>query len=387
MSRPASSTPRMKRRLLLAAALFVASTAFLHAQDEEAPPSFVRRFEGTLGKNLGITLFFTEREIGESGFSYDAAYHYHKSGLPIPLVHDAEAEGFQFREIAGYTPEGEEQITGSWSITMEEDRISGTWTAPDGKKKLPIALKESYPAGTVKVERLKIDFSYSELIGSTRRGRQMDVTFLRVRDKKAQALNSRLAQLARNSIDPDGKLPATPEALTKHLRDQVRGEMEADQNYISSQSEDFRVCMNESGFLTVENASYAFEGGAHGNHASSYHTLDITTGKALKLADLVEPGFEEKWAALGRTEILKSHGQKPDASLKDAGLFEDKLELNENWFLVPGGIGFSYAPYEIGPYALGSIEFILPWKDVIDDLKPGTKVHEMAAKLVGKAKE
>ena len=107
----------------------------------------------------------------------------------------------------------------------------------------------------------------------------------------------------------------------------------------------------------------------------------------MKLADLVEPGFEEKWAALGRTEILKSHGQKPYASLKDAGLFEDKLELNENWFLVPGGIGFSYAPYEIGPYALGSIEFILPWKDVIDDLKPGTKVHEMAAKLVGKAKE
>ena len=149
----------MKRRLLLAAALFV-TTASLHAQDEEAPPSLVRRFDGTLGKNLGITLFFTEREISESGFLYDAAYHYHKSGLPIPLVHDAEAEGFQFREIAGYTPEGEEQVTGRWSITMEEDRITGTWTAPDGKKKLPIALKESYPAGSVKVERLKIDRAF-----------------------------------------------------------------------------------------------------------------------------------------------------------------------------------------------------------------------------------
>jgi hypothetical protein len=376
----------MKRRLLLAAALFVTTTS-LHAQDEEAPPSFVRRFEGTLGKNLGITLFFTEREISESGFLYDAAYHYHKSGLTIPLVHDAEAEGFQFREIAGYSPEGEEQITGRWSITMEEDRITGTWTAPDGKKKLPIALKESYPVGTVKVERLKIDFSYIEQIGTTRRGNQMDVTFLRVRDKKAQALSSRLAQLARNSIDPDGKLPATPEALTKHLRDQVRGEMEADQNYISSQSEDFRVCMNESGFLTVENASYAFEGGAHGNHGSGYHTLDIATGKELKLADLVKPGFEEKWAALGRAEILRSRGQKPEASLKEAGLFDDNLELNENWFLVPGGIGFSYSPYEIAAYAMGSIEFTLPWKDIIDDLKPGTKVHDIATKLVGKAKE
>ncbi|MFM2166475.1 MAG: hypothetical protein RIS79_846 [Verrucomicrobiota bacterium] len=50
-------------------------------------------------------------------------------------------------------------------------------------------------------------------------------------------------------------------------------------------------------------------------------------------------------------------------------------------------IGFSYAPYENGPYSLGSIELILPWKDVIDDLKPDTKVHEMAAKFVGKAKE
>lgn len=377
----------MKRRLLLAAALFVASTAFLHAQDEESPPVLVRRFDGTLGKNLGITLLFTEREIGESGFLYDAAYHYHKSGLPISLVHDTEAEGFQFSEVAGYTAEGEEQVTGRWSITMEEDRISGTWTSPDGKKKLPIALKEGYPAGSVKVERLKIDFSYTEQIGGTRRGKQMDVTFFRVRDKKSQELSSRLAQLARNSIDPDGKLPATPEALTKHLRDQVRGELEADQNYLSSQSEDFRVIMNESGFLTVENASSTYEGGAHGNHASSYHTLDIATGKALKLADLVQPGYEEKWAALGRAEILKTYGQKPDASLRDAGLFDDKLELNENWFLVPGGIGFSYAPYEIGPYALGEVQFILPWKDIIDDLKPGTKVHGMATKLVGKAKE
>jgi hypothetical protein len=36
---------------------------------------------------------------------------------------------------------------------------------------------------------------------------------------------------------------------------------------------------------------------------------------------------------------------------------------------------------------MGSIEFTLPWKDIIDDLKPGTKVHDIATKLVGKVKE
>ena len=45
---------------------------------------------------------------------------------------------------------------------------------------------------------------------------------------------------------------------------------------------------------------------------------------------------------------------------------------------MPGGIGFYYAPYEIGPYAAGSYEFVLPWKDIVDDLKPGTAVHKLA---------
>lgn len=73
--------------------------------------------------------------------------------------------------------------------------------------------------------------------------------------------------------------------------------------------------------------------------------LETTTGHALKLEELVKPGFEKKWAALGAAELRKSSGLKPDAPLTDAGLFEGKLELTANWFLVPGGIGFNYSPY------------------------------------------
>lgn len=348
---------------------------------EEGPRDLARRFEGTLGKNLGITLLLAEREREDGSLDYLAAYHYHRNGVPITLAEDEGGEGLRFREVAGYRDGGEERITGRWSIVWDEGTITGTWTSADGKKKLPIALKESYPAGSVRVEQVKLDFSCTEQTGGRRSGHQRDLMLLRVPEKGAKALNSKLALLARDAVDEERKLAPTVEAIAQHLRAQVRAPIDAESPYVSSRSEDFQVRMNEGGFLTVEHASYAYEGGAHGNYASVFHTLEIESGRAVKLAELVQPGFEKKWAALGAAELRKTYGLGADASLKEAGLFEDELELTENWFLVPGGIGFHYSPYEIGPYAMGSIEFVLPWKDILAELKPGTKVHATATQM------
>lgn len=375
----------MKRTLflaLLSLGSFWSPTSTLSGQEADSPQDPVRRFEGSLGKNLGITLLIATRDESDGGLRYLASYHYHKSGLPITLAQEDGAEGLEFREVSGYTTEGEEQITGRWRIAWNEKKITGTWISPDGKKKLPIDLQETYPAGSVLVEQLQIDFSYTEQVGTARRGKERELLFLRVPGSKTKALNTRLAQLARDAAAPDSKVEATPEAIAKHLRAEVRSELEADSEYISTQGDDFIVRMNESGFLTVENLSHSYEGGAHGNYGSSFHTLEIATGKSLQLTDLVQPGFEKKWATLGAAQLRKYYGLKENAPLKEAGLFEDTLELSEAWFLVPGGIGFSYAPYEIGPYALGAVEFVLPWKEIISDLKPGTRVHELAVKLV-----
>ena len=108
------------------------------------------------------------------------------------------------------------------------------------------------------------------------------------------------------------------------------------------------------------------------------------SGIPLKLDDLVNPGYQEKWATLGRAAILKQHHLPPGTSLEKAGLFQDQLELNTNWFIVPGGIGFRYSPDEITPYCLGEVEFILPWKDIIDQLRPDARVYQIARSFVPK---
>jgi hypothetical protein len=207
---------------------------------------------------------------------------------------------------------------------------------------------------------------------------QMGVTLLSVPGGENEALSSRLAILARDSINPNRQVPATPEALGGYIRGQVRQQEMNEKYAISRNNKDFTLRMNESGFLTVEEYSHVHKGGPHGYGFSRFWNLDIATGNPVKLADFVNPGYEENWALLGRAAILAQRGLPADASLVKAGLHEDHIELNTNWFLVPGGIGFRYSPYEIAPYAMGEIEFILPWKDIIQHLKPGTKVHKIA---------
>ena len=337
----------------------------------------VRRFEGTLGDE-GITILFTEREHSHNPYQrkYDAAYHFHESGIPVGLAHQEEEndEGpsrpLVFQEL--------DEQGGTWRIDFGENKASGTWTSKDGKSAMPIALKESYPPGSVKVNRLRLDFSCIEEIGQLRRGKQMGVTFLSVPDGGNEALGTRLAILARDSINPERKVAASPEALGSYIREQVLNTEITAKYAISRNNKDFTLRMNESGFLTVEESSHVHEGGPHGYGFSRFWNLDIATGKRAELADIVKPGCEEKWAALGRNAILEQRGLQPGSSLVEAGLHEDHLELNTTWFLVPGGIGFHYAPYEIAPYAMGEFEFILPWKDIFEDLKPGTKVHGIA---------
>ena len=343
----------------------------------------VRRFEGTLGEK-GITLLFTEREhrLNPDHRKYDAAYHTHESGIPIELAYQVEendddpSQPLVFHEL--------QDQGGTWRIDCTENGASGTWTSKDGKSAMPIALKESYPPGSVKVNRLRLDFACIEEIGQLRRGKQMGVTLLSVPDGGNEALGTRLAILARDSINPDRQVAASPEALSSYIREQVLKTERTEKYAISRYNKDFTLRMNESGFLTVEESSHVHEGGAHGYGFSRFWNLDIATGKSVELADFVNPGREEKWASLGRAAILEQRGLQPGSSLVKAGLHEDHLELNTTWFLVPGGIGFRYAPYEIASYAMGEFEFILPWKDIFEDLKQGTKVHGIAQGFVSR---
>jgi len=367
--------------------IFLYSAALALADDE--PKDSIRRYEGTIGKDLAITLTLHATANDTGGDDYAGSYAYKKTGVPITLTQPEEKSATsEFLENEHW--DGEKTIfTGKWKVKVEGDTVTGTWSSSDGKKSQPISLTESYPAGSFRVDIIHYESSWSRKRDREEIGDSKSVDFLQFKGDAPglPAINAALRRAAWfGDAERDGKSQAPAEVSLADVEKSVTTQQPAtiawSEAYLGSQSIRMNVVMNESRLICVSLIASEYTGGAHANFGISYLTFDAETGKPLKLEELVIPGFEKRWAALGAAEIRTACGQKPGSPLTESGLFEDKLELNQNWFLTPGGIGFSYDPYEIASFAQGIIEFTLPWKAIAADLKPGTRVEGLAKSVL-----
>lgn len=107
--------------------------------------------------------------------------------------------------------------------------------------------------------------------------------------------------------------------------------------------------------LGIEN--YNYSGGAHPNTYSVYLNYNLETGKKIELKDLVKD--KKALEKLARSAFLKAKGiQDSKAGIGSDGVFQ----FPENFGITGEGLYFFYNPYEAGPYAAGSLDFVLPWK-------------------------
>ena len=120
------------------------------------------------------------------------------------------------------------------------------------------------------------------------------------------------------------------------------------------------VAFQSTQLLTLANASYNYSGGAHGNYATNYLSIDMMKNKKLSLDDILSATGKAQLRRLLEKCFRKEYNLKEAEALTEGGLFENKIEPNKNFFVTRKCIGFSYAPYEIGPYALGEIVIFIP---------------------------
>ncbi len=119
-----------------------------------------------------------------------------------------------------------------------------------------------------------------------------------------------------------------------------------------------------------------FMGGAHPNTQFRYINFDRKTGKLLTLKDIFTVGFESKLNAILDKLIRKIYFLKPDDNLSEKiGLFENKIEFNNNFAITKHGIKFYYNPYEIAPYSVGFIEITIPYSELEEILPLNSKAR------------
>jgi hypothetical protein len=122
--------------------------------------------------------------------------------------------------------------------------------------------------------------------------------------------------------------------------------------------------------ISLEFNSYEFTGGAHGMNVSDARNFGIIGGKPkeIVLGDLFKPGT--KYRELVQTKILAKLKKDPAAMWVHDGSVK-KLETAQfnNFSIGKGGLTWTFNPYEMGPYANGSIETRLSFDELGSGLR------------------
>ncbi len=105
---------------------------------------------------------------------------------------------------------------------------------------------------------------------------------------------------------------------------------------------------------TISRTSYM--GGAHANYSLESHVYSLTDGYELALEDIFS---EEELAAMRKalySKLYRMFEVSDDEGLRSKGLFPDMIDVARCFIPTETGLVLYYNPYEIGCFALGSVE-------------------------------
>lgn len=146
-----------------------------------------------------------------------------------------------------------------------------------------------------------------------------------------------------------------------------------------SSSRTGRVERIDSRVLSMVYTTYTFTGGVHGNYFDTGYTFDTESGEYVTL-DMLSGNFDELKAFLADYMIGLYTADKD--GYYSARVFADMvtdgdvnaaiaaLVRDGSWYFSEDGMVIYSAVYELGPYAAGIVDFVIPYSDLaghIDD--------------------
>lgn len=135
---------------------------------------------------------------------------------------------------------------------------------------------------------------------------------------------------------------------------------------------------SDSRIVSFADVESSYFGGAHPNYYAAGVNFDPTNGKRLTLGDVVtdrEKVFEYVVRYLEEHSETNMLFPEYRETLKNA--FQDTGGTSPQWIMDSEGLKVLFSPYEIAPYAAGSIEVPVPYGDELglirEEYVPGVK--------------
>ena len=172
--------------------------------------------------------------------------------------------------------------------------------------------------------------------------------------------------ILKTSLDPEGKATDIPQACNKFIQDYAEFKKEMEQDVAAWSIEiSISVINNDANYFSLRVDEYAYLGGAHPNHYTSFLNYQVATGKQITLEQLIRD--KDRLEALAEKKFRETKDLPVDASLTEAGYFfdEGKFTLTENFGISQGNLLLYYNNYDIAPYVFGPTLLELPLETLL----------------------
>ncbi len=141
--------------------------------------------------------------------------------------------------------------------------------------------------------------------------------------------------------------------------------------------EDTVLFMNSKQVSTIFNVAIFFAGAAHPNHWSYSINYDMEKNKEFTLSDLFTGDYVNKISEYcikditkqKKTEYLPDLKEPDEFTLEGAGPKEDNFKV---FNFTSDGFLITFSTYQVGAYAEGPMEVLIPYNYLKDNVKSGS---------------
>jgi hypothetical protein len=327
------------------------------------PKAFYKKLKGTIGKS-NVTMDINKKDSVLTG-----SYYYNSIGTSLSLKGKIDRKG---NFLLSETNENGKQtgiFKGSFTDTCT---ISGTWAAGDDKtknnKSFTFNLKQVTEGFANIIEKNGSEqFCISEKLKDTIAPYSSDTCSntsvsafqVVIPDKSIQkSINNFIKDvLISNQGDDSPHLSDT--VSFDNCINSILTSLDDTASIGSSLNVGYGITTNDNYILGFYISQWSYgAGAAHGAGMSNYYNIDLKTGEQIKLDELLLPGYVDTLNKIAEKLFVAQNG---NAGWNfDSGSFK----LNDNFVITTAGLLYQYNVYEIGSYAAGAPEVLIPYRSI-----------------------
>lgn len=328
------------------------------------PDVFYARYEGTITvgkKQLNIVMNLHKRDEAADGY-----YFYKDRGILISIKGSFDRSG-----KANLSEYMTAKLTGLFEGEYTNaSTIEGVWNTPSGTAKAAFKLTETYPSGSVKAEMKRLHKENDVY----RNKATVTLEYPVITGVESQLTLRRIHNLIRNGISPEAALEQNLSSITSDLKNMYTENEEASSDWYYL--EQISIAFNDNNILGIKSYLKEYSGGAHPNHSVAYTNINTGNGTLISPADILTNGYETELNRAAEEQFKKTYNIDEKNTYENAGFWLEpgKFAVPDNFLITPGGLLFLFNPYEIAPYAAGTIEFFIPYSKIKNLIQSGSVV-------------